>query len=243
MTLIQAWIDSLSLLKLKHLKLFILVTLKSIVDTYKILLKYWWWLFGIIVACFIMSYHLTDSFIDYVWIKRISDWAYQILLFATIIATRPSLEQKNCAYFRFYMRYFLITALFLLIAPLWIWPRGLSVIYFFIILFYMDSIKRTTILKKTLHTGDLGISIFRAIKMIIYNYPLLLCIGLIIYIPLYFFAFLIFLYSSLIINYIYLSLLLNIIYALLSPIIVCLYTNIYIKKLHDQFDLYFTQPS
>src|SRR5437762_3018326 len=34
MTLIQAWGDSLSLLKLKHLKLFLLVTLKSIIYSF-----------------------------------------------------------------------------------------------------------------------------------------------------------------------------------------------------------------
>jgi len=28
----------------------------------------------------------------------------------------------------------------------------------------------------------------------------------------------------------------------LMPIGVCTYTNIYIKRLHDQFDLYFKQP-
>jgi len=29
----------------------------------------------------------------------------------------------------------------------------------------------------------------------------------------------------------------------LAPIPICIFANIYIKKLHEQFDLYFTQPS
>src|SRR5260221_11998421 len=108
MTLLQAWADSLSLLKLKNLKLFLLVTLKSIIDAYKLLLKYWWWLIAIMIGCFVVPSFTTYPFMAGIYAHKVFDVLYQVLMFAAVVATRPSLEQKNCAYFRTYMPYFLL---------------------------------------------------------------------------------------------------------------------------------------
>ena len=228
MTLVQAWVDSVSLLKPKHLKLFVLVTLKSIIDVYKIVAKYWWWLFAIIIGCYVVPYVLTDSIAMYVHAERISQWSYQILLFATIVATRPSLFPKDCAYFRSNMIYFLGVALPLVFFPYSFWPVAISPFYFFTLLFFLDS-------EKKLYRGmfnDLLVSVFNAIKMTIYNYPLLVIIGLGLYMPIF-----------CVYNYVlFAPLLHNVIGAFLLPITVCTYANIYVKKLHDQFDLYFKQP-
>ena len=234
MTLIQAWGDSLSLLKLKHLKLFLLVTLKSIIDTYKVLLKYWWWLLVLSILCGIVffKYGLRASWLAW----NIQLWSYQILEFATLVAARPSLEQKNCAYFRRYMVNFLPVALLLLLLPKQIWPMGLSPIYSFTVLFFLDS-------SKTIE--DFFISFFRAIKMFIYNLPLLIIIAFVpLNLPLEVLRHINI--SSLLtpgITLFHISAVLDIIRTLYIPVYVCLYTNIYIKKLHDQFDLYFKQPS
>src|SRR5436190_21360269 len=107
MTLFQAWGDSLSLLKPKNLKLFVLVTLKSIIDAYKVLVVYWWWLFAIIAGCYIMPYAWTDSLMVYEYAEIISRCAYQVLLFATIVSTRPSLMPKDWDYFKCQMIYFI----------------------------------------------------------------------------------------------------------------------------------------
>jgi hypothetical protein len=260
MTLVQAWIDSLSLLKPKNLKLFLLVTLKSVTDTYKILLKYWWWLFGIIIGCFVVSYLRDDSVmgirnfsvqdgllvIDYSWTEKLSAWVYQVLLFATIVATRSSLEQKDCTYFRRYMIYFLLIVPLLFIVPLKFWPTSMSPLYFFALLFFLDSPKRLLYLQKINghRACDLLFSVIRALKMIIYNFPLLLCIGLAIRILEDTFGYLFI--SPLLVSGVPLFRIFRIFHIIgvaLLPVSVCLYTNIYIKKLHDQFDLYFKQPS
>lgn len=228
MTLVQAWVDSVSLLKPKNLKLFVLVTLKSILDAYKVLAKYWWWLFAIIIGCFVAPYVWADSIDVYLQAERISQWAYQLLLFAAIVATRPSLFPKDCAYFRSNMIYFLGVAGLLFILPYGFWPTAFAPFYFLVVLFFLDS-------EKKLRMGtfnDIFLSIFNAIKMLVYNYPLLVVIGLILFAPV-----------LCVYNYVlFAPLLHNVLGALLLPITVCTYTNIYIKKLHDQFDLYFKQP-
>lgn len=68
--------------------------------------------------------------------------------------------------------------------------------------------------------------------MIVFNFPLLIAVGLLFYIPMYF-----------VMSIAPVELMLqNVIGAFLLPITVCTYANIYIKKLHDQFDLYHKQP-
>ena len=234
MTLVQAWVDSVSLLKPKHLKLFALVTLKSIIDAYKVLANYWWWLFAIIIGCFAVPYVLTDGVDVYVQAERVSQWAYQVLLFAALVATRPSLFPKDCAYFRSNMPYFFIQAVFLVFVSYSFWPSAITPAYFFGVLFFLDSGKNIFFYdnKIRITNNDILMSWWRAFLMAVYNYPLLVIVGVAFYLPVY-------------VVYSYISfapLLHNVIGAFLLPITVCTYTNIYIKKLHDQFDLYFKQP-
>ena len=54
MTLVQSWIDSLTLLKPKNAQLFIMVTLKSIIETYKVMFWYWGWVIILMVLCYIL---------------------------------------------------------------------------------------------------------------------------------------------------------------------------------------------
>lgn len=50
MQLLSVWKESLLLFKPSNLKLFLLVTLKSLVDTYKVWFRYWWWLIGLVAV-------------------------------------------------------------------------------------------------------------------------------------------------------------------------------------------------
>jgi hypothetical protein len=222
MTLLQAWADSLSLLKPKHLYLFTLVTLKSLLQTYKLLLIYWSWLYIFIVGCYCLPFIYPAATI---YALHASQWMFQVFLFAVILTTRPSLEQKKCAYFRQYILYFLPMVPFLFLVPFAFWPAALSPFYFLYTLFYLDS-------PKYLRADDILESIGATFKMIIYNYPLFFIFGLVLYIPVYVIS-----------SYIFLPVLLhNVMSASIVPFSVCLYTNVYIKKLHDQFDLYYKQP-
>jgi hypothetical protein len=229
MTLVQSWIDSLTLLKPKNAQLFIMVTLKSIIEAYKLMFKYWWWAIVLMVGCDIAPLFfpaLAPAFIEGSWRGEMVDasrWLYQLLFFATCVATRPSVMKKDCAYFRSQMYAFLYIIIFLALMPKLFWPTALSPLYIFLVLFFLDSPKAPK---------NFFLSMWYALKMIIFNYPLLAIMGIVFYVPVWLY------YSS----PIWLApLAKNVLAALLLPIGVCTYANIYIKKLHDQFDLYFPQ--
>jgi hypothetical protein len=156
-------------------------------------------------------------------------WLYGFLLLAACFCTRPSMMKKDCAYFReqytkniFYwlLLMYLPKALLAYIFPL----------HIFFILFFADS---TGTLK------DCFLSLWYGLKMIIFNLPLLTIMGLIIYVlSAKFFLFVLPYINHPDWSY---SLISDTLTALLLPISVCIYTNIYIKRLHDQFDLYFNK--
>jgi len=248
MTLLQAWADSLSLLKPKNLKLFLLVTVKSIIDAYKVLLKYWWCLFAIIVLLY-GAIFLQVDIVTCLWADKMATYFfYDILVFATLVAVRPSLEQKNWAYFRRYIIYvvpvILIYFVPLVLLTLILLPLGLlipvtvvmSPVYIFSTLFLLDSPGK---LKDFLR------SFLRALKMVIYNFPLLIVVGVIFELPKYIFNYHVNISPLLIagVTIMQISAIFNILSILLTPIAICFYTNMYIKQLHGQFDLYFKQPS
>jgi hypothetical protein len=235
MTLVQSWIDSLQLLKPKNLQLFALVTLKSIVEAYKLLLKYFWWLFVLTLVCGVAVRWNPASF------ATAHSWLYQLLLFATCLATRPSVAKKDCAYFRAHMFAFVYVAIYLIIWPPHLWPTAFSPWDIFLILFFLDSERGPK---------NFLFSMWYALKMIIFNFPLMVILGFLFNVSVYFYSTI---YHS-IIGYfvvdvqIWAKMLLfglmlhNVLAILLIPIGICTYANIYIKKLHDQFDLYFKQP-
>ncbi len=253
MTLLQSWADSLTLLKPKNLKLFLLVTFKAGIDTYKVLVKNWLYVFLLPFGCCIVPYLvmliLPLLFVEHADIKHFSfkhlfDWIYQAVLLVSLVASRPSLEQKDGVYFRRHMIYFLPIVLLLIGFPKSIWPTAASPLYFFAFLFFFDSPKRISFMIRSASDSDGLMSLFRAIKMIVYNLPLLIIVGFVLNLP-----------WHIVSHHVPMSLLSagvtmrqiwivsDIVAILLAPFIVCLYTNIYIKKLHDQFDLYFKQPS
>ncbi len=238
MTLLQSWADSLTLLKPKNLQLFVMVTIKSILEAYKLYFKYFWWAVLLLVMCAIAPYFVQLQ--DYVFLnvqyKNLlfftSSWLYELLFLAVCFATRPSILQKDCSYFR---TQFKKIVLFWIFMPLFSWSSATYYGYVFTVLFFADS------------DGGLKCflrSLWNAVKMIVFNLPLILLLGGTIY-----FSGWIggkglewFLIAQNIFLYPHFFLFFNVIGALLLPIGVCTYTNIYIKRLHDQFDLYFKQP-
>jgi hypothetical protein len=241
MTLVQSWIDSLQLLKPKNLQLFALVTLKSIVEAYKLMFKYFWWLIAIIGILFfiasdyfvIISAQDTKSMALYAQINGIAYLFYSLLFLAVCFATRPSVAKKDCGYFRSQYKkvflYWLLWVALLLVSA--IKRMSVSTVLLssyspwcvFMLLFFMDS------------EGGIKnwfVAWWRTVKMIIYNYPLLAIMGVCFSAPYFILS-----------KYIVISpLVKTFVSSLLLPIGICTYANIYIKKLHDQFDLYIKQP-
>ena len=273
MTLVQSWIDSLTLLKPKNAQLFIMVTLKSIIEAYKIMFRYWWWLIALMVAWYVLPIVFPLQMkVGILSQGIISSFLYQMLFLAICFITRPSIMKKDWSYFGIQYKKIIIYWLLLpilmrvLISPLdpflsllvfylysisayllilpisiyWLcWFFAFLSLPVFVVLFFADSAGGP---KNFLR------SLWNALKMIMFSLPLLLIIGV-------FFKIFVWLFSQCMARVIALlmlsdeaifaqaflvaRLIRNVFALLLLPIGICTYANIYIKKLHDQFDLYF----
>lgn len=267
MNIVNAWKDSLSLLKPASLKLFVLVVLKGIIQAYKALLYvlpiilFLTLAYGL-VAVYAPEYQISLMVILYVtWV---------IAIFYTYVAARPSVLPKNCSYFRSYTYAFILFALFDLVANmlsnalsgqvsdpvsialLFKEPLAISPLYGFFILFFLDSY---TSIK------NLFVSAKRALIMAWYNYPICLLLFVIFYalfngisdIVIYLLAKLMghdaqLEFSSLGFNDAVLVNdldVLNNLYiirfyfdVLLLPIFVCIITALYVKRVHEDFKRY-----
>ncbi len=253
MTLIQSWIDSLALLKPKNAQLFVMVTIKSILDTYKLMLKYWWWAVVLMIVCYYVPImfpmiHIYEPGDTVMGISRmtfnhfaghiavfLSFWLYELLFVAVCLSTRPSIAKKDAHYFG---EQFKKSIIYWLLLPLVLWPSGTSPWAVFLVLFFIDSAGGPK---------NFFLSMWNALKMVVFNCPLLVVVfGLIVYLPVWLLRNIF--YNGTTLQHLLLASLLptakiavtdNLLGALLLPIFVCTYANIYVKKLHDQFDLYF----
>ncbi len=248
--LFQSWKESLLIFLPKNAKLFFLVTLKTVTQSYKLIMRdFWWllvvtWVLPIITAWYFWSNLLFNSISLFLQISSV---------FVFFLIIRPSIKRKGYEYYKDHLRflfYFLIGALFLtgclialfkiLLTTLnpftahWIAVASflsittlfMSPLFSFIIFFVLDSdggIKNTFL------------AMIRGIKMVVYNYP---------------FCFILFtLFKMLDFIAWYLILFLGNFYAvfitpiwlLLLVIPLSIWNNFYIKRLHDQFGLYYPE--
>ncbi len=265
MTLLQSWADSLQLLKPKNLQLFLMVTLKSIIETYKLMFSRFWPLIVLLVVWFLIPYLFPAIPVDIpedtifgishtkfnTFVRSVaflgSYMTHELWFLLVCFATRPSITRKDPHYF-FNLQLKKIY-LYWLFIPCISWSSGAYYGYIFTVLFFADS-----------DGGPKNFfrSIWNAIKMIIFNFPLVIPIGAVFYgVGLIGRQFIepLFMPDSPVIQmvghlytlqgfvpYPQFFIALNLISALLLPICVCTFANIYIKRLHDQFDLYVKQP-
>lgn len=244
MTLIESWMDSLHLLEQKNLQPFAMTTLKSILETYKLMFKYFWWLIGLQLICFVPSLLSIGSFFIVIGLQ-------QLLFCLTCIIARSFMVKKDFVYFRsyFYSLIYFVPLLLLssVVESLFgsisgkLLPFSAWTIFF--ILFFLEAEK---------NVKNFFLSAWHALKMIIFNFPLILCVHLVLCI----FTAMVFsmmnvtalgtvafvwatgasMQSLFSVGLIYV-----IIMIFLLPIEICTYTNIYIKRLQDQFALYAEQ--
>jgi len=223
MYLFESWKESFLFLKPKNLKLLGLVTLRILASSYlffayAILLFMFfdnnlWGLFGIRIPEFniIQKILLIDLF------------------FLFILVTRPSVKKKSISYFLDYIRHFIIwfcISLVLypmldLIVKYGFWGILFNLVAFpleiFFILFFLDS---------RLGVKNFFSSFQRACKMFFFNLPFIIIIFLVPYYFVFSYVHKIPIISK------YINLLFLIGY-------ICLFTNFYVKRLHDQFRIYF----
>jgi hypothetical protein len=273
--LLYSWKENLTLLLPRNLKPFALVTLKSIIECYKLYFKYFWWIpvtaFAIgLSGQFFITLGLTPRTMTSDWFAPILVVSVMILYFINSIsiwlATRPSIDPKNCAYFRkMFITYvpsiLLVTALFLC---------GIILIRFSIIeiverffsipdvRWKSDMVVNTALFCKGfldflvwtwswmaiffITDSPATIPMFfknctRAVRMVIYNLPLFYVVHLIK-------AFCLICYHGPIPYwFIYDTTLLHfgayLLSFILQPILICTLANIYIKRVYEQCDLYF----
>jgi len=126
MQLLQSWSSSLAIFKPANLKLFLLVTLKSIIEAYKVLFAKFWHLVlaYIVVDFFLIRYLQTNqvSFFSGVPFAQspIFTWLFVIGLvvvtslvtFFMFLVSRPSVTQKNYDYVFRYIKHFCYFILF-----------------------------------------------------------------------------------------------------------------------------------
>jgi hypothetical protein len=250
MTLFQSWADSLTLLKPKNFQLFVMVTIKSILEAYKLYFKYFWWLLLVmplflfvapdfVVAHYVEKHNGSVTLAYYLTLLGIATSLYGILFLAACFLTRPSILQKDCSYLRTEFKkiivyWFLWGFVWMLLIKYNIFLR--KMLFF---LFAPVSSRSPELILFTLFFADsdgglknIFVSLWNSFKMFVYNLPLFMVMILCFSVPVVFFG-----------KLFYISPLMKIVIeSFLMPIGVCTYTNIYIKRLHDQFDLYFKQP-
>src|SRR5579862_1571646 len=106
MTLFQSWADSLTLLKPKNLQLFVMVTIKSILEAYKLYFKYFWWLlltlpiFLFFAPDFVTAHNNSQDLTHYLILLGMTVILQGLLFLAACFLTRPSILQKDCSYLR-----------------------------------------------------------------------------------------------------------------------------------------------
>jgi len=231
MKLIESWKQSAQLLVPESFKSFILVTVKATIDIYAEMnkphaTKSNWMLAGIVAFLIILSNVIKKLY--WFWLEPLVLNGMQFgLFFILVLALRASVDMKDAAYFKKYVHRFwflFILTIAIGLTPIFAIPF-LLMIYTFFLLFSFDS-------QGSLH--DYIHALRNAGIMVLYNFPVCFAIELIRWlVGLIFNKFIIFSIGS------WGGLTLAaIVYLIFVPMIVALYTNLYIKLFHNQPEWY-----
>lgn len=263
--LLSSWKESLSLFSPKNAKLFILVTIKTILQSYKLILKHLWWLLLLSTALDIVYARYFDIQSYFVLLPLFS-WFLTIFFMYLII--RPSMKQKGFGYYKDYIKYFIyfilltiITSLLFYLLPLpirflitqFFWPHQFIFAYIYGLLItsillllphnlvplYVSPLLTFMILFMLDSDGKIMSflrSIIRGIKMAFYNYPF--CLILFALFTLVSFLVQLSIYWLFGPESMFHSPLFS---TLILPIPLSIWTNFYTKRLHDQFGLYYPE--
>lgn len=248
MTLVQSWIDSLRLLQPKNLQRFIAVTVKSIIEVYALMIQYFWPSLVMLVICFFVPYlfpridipikgdtifgvnqQTFNHFARHIAFFA-SCWIYELLFLLVCFSARLSVSLKDGSYFAVHLKRIIPYWLFV---PLFSWSSSAYYLYIFTVLFFADSPG---------NPKSFFLSIWNGIKMVVFNFPLVVLMGALVYgsglagtylLLQSYMSYGIPVYPEFLIT-------LNLIGALLLPIGVSLFTNIYIERCAAQSYLYAT---
>lgn len=264
MHILRSWYDSLSLLFPSQISLFGLVSLLSTYKTWQVLARTWvFW--AAIVAMSVWGY-FDQTMIQPYWCLAFSTgfecifkrfvWHFCAFLVAMVLvlvaaaATRPSVGLKDASYFNNIIGH-MISILGVIIvlqcigytcmalSNIWItntasallvtsWQKTYSLWYVLFAFFGFDT-------DGTL--SSILIVIRRMIVMVLYNLPLVAIVNFFIH-ALEWCVYYVLMYLGLDTHFF----IAFIVWLIAMPLIVNIWANIYIKKLHEHPDLYFVSP-
>jgi len=216
MSLGYAWLDSITFLWSDKVKLTLLGTYRALIDSYKILIVKFWWILIPVAFSFPVPREIGLLF----------------LIALTTLAVRPSVGKKKYAYFihfwRFFVFYFFVVfffSSFVYFIPMpWAWRFYVWLIaplFWYILFFASDAYYSYRAMAQ---------SVWCAMKMVFYNYPLILLIlGVFSIFELYLELFLD-LFSDKAYS--------NLIEFFTIPLSASILNSLYIQRRHDQRDLY-----
>jgi hypothetical protein len=254
--LIRSWKESLSIFLPKNFKLFLLVTLKSSAELCGNLFYFFWWLLLATFVFLIGGYYPAWILTGVIWLIA-GNLLIAALVFVLGMLARPSVLPKDYPYFKQHIKktavgflgiyilfdivrafllnvsvYMILQSLLtgatgLFLKPLYIYVNfRLSFVPFmvfppflFVALFYADS---DGSVKSWL------MSFLRGLAMYIYNLPFCFVSNILFFIVWFCFAQLSFEFSLYLLW-------------LFVPVMLCYFKNMYVKRLYDQFNLYFAK--
>lgn len=266
--LFQSWKESLSLFIGENAKLFSLVTIKTIIESYKTYLKHFWWLLLLSGTLDVLSAQCFGSHSPFLLLPLLS---WLITIFTMYLVVRPSIKRKGWDYYTDYFKKFFYFAVYTFIFTLLV--VVILMVLALLVFLIKPSLMENVLLDNTHYLGTLLLtpfllpssliiifvsplltfcilfmldgdgsfrnffkSIWRAIKMGFFNYPLCLL--------LLFFFIAISLAFQLGLHYIFgHPTVLNsaIISHTLLIIPLAIWSTLYTKRLHDQFTLYYPE--
>lgn len=222
MYVLQSWQESIFFLKPENLKLLLFVTIRTIKRSYTLFIP-------LFFMCILFDSDLWQILfsIQFSFLGIIQNILLFNFLFLFVLGVRPSVKCKTSKYVFDYRWHivlcFIISLVFVLLFGSFFISTNLVALLFPIgvlwSFFWFD-------VRFGLYTFLL--SLVRAIKMFIYNLPFFL---IVLIIPFFLFSLMKMLVSGTFI--VYIEIFFSIFY-------ICLFANFYIKRLHDQFKLYFT---
>jgi len=257
MQLLASWRSSLAILLPNNFKNYVLISLRSIGRTYCAWFAHWWFLIGLYVAtelyiwcCYMpMSGFFGSYYVD-IALSVVRFLAIASVHMTLYLSVRPSTGLKNYTYYFGFARHFIFAAIWFFLLTqidayifhtfhgsiLYLYFAIIPLISMFFVLFLLDSdASLLSVLK----------SCIRSIKMFVYNLPFCLFLS--------FFVGLLLVGIAPAVHFViqsvgglftydldllaYLSGLLDDL--LIVPISLCFTTTLYVKKVHEQYGVYF----
>lgn len=231
----KSWKDAIDFLKPHNLKPFLMVTAKTIFDVYRSinhpLTARGNWVVILILVILVGFTNIIKKFHLFFLSTIMLNGIHYFLFFMFVLGMRPSVGLKDRAYFEYYITkywYLLVATLLFGIVCVDVIPFAF-IVYILFLLFAFDS--EGTSAQLLMAARNSG-------KMVLYNFPVF-CLFFVAYILL---ELLLYGFVAFALGYFGGLTIATLLYILCVPLEIACLTNLYIKFLHSQPTLYFSQP-